>query len=141
MTTGDLKSRRIKPTVDTHFHIDYAWWEREGQDLKVYLASLLPEDSRKILAEQAEHTTIDVIDPQTAEVRQIDPLEQALRETEIDLSGTPVVDAIFRIFLTNGNTPLTPNELGKLVNRPATTILRTIGGMTVYRGIRPVMEE
>jgi hypothetical protein len=139
---GDPKSHRIvKPTLETQFHIDYSWWDREGQDLKLYLVSLLPEERRAILTEQSEMQEIDVIDPRTAEVRKIDPYERALRETEIDLTGASLVDAVFRVFLMNGNTPLTPVELSAMVGRPPMTILKTIAGGRVYRGIRPVIDD
>ncbi|MBI5930059.1 MAG: hypothetical protein HY862_12170 [Chloroflexi bacterium] len=134
------KTRSIKPTLDTPFHIDYQWWEKESQDLRSYLMGLLPEDRRAMLTEQSEMSEIDVIDPQTAEVRKIDPFEQVLRETEIDLTGTSLVDAIFQLFLKNGNRPLTPVELGELTSRPPTTILRTLAGTRVYRGLRPIIE-
>ncbi|MBZ0317950.1 MAG: hypothetical protein K8L91_16125 [Anaerolineae bacterium] len=137
---ADGRTRSIKPTLDTPFHIDYQWWEKESQDLRSYLISLLPEDRRAILTEQAELSEIDVIDPQTAEVRKIDPFEQALRETEIDFNGTSLVDSVFQLFLKNGNKPLTPNELGELTGRPATTILRTLAGTRIYRGLRPIIE-
>ena len=54
---------------------------------------------------------------------------------------TPLTTAIFRVFLANGNEPLTPVELAEELGRPADTILRTIGGFQVYHGIKPVPEE
>jgi hypothetical protein len=52
------------------------------------------------------------------------------------------VDAVFRAFLANGNKALTSNELSRVINRPAQTILRTLAGSTgqIYKGIRPVIE-
>ncbi len=39
-----VSGRRVKPTLDTKFHIDYEWWERSDQDLRVsMIAQLLPE--------------------------------------------------------------------------------------------------
>ena len=48
-----------------------------------------------------------------------------------------IVDAAFRVFLTNDNQPLTARELAERIDRDAETILRTIGGRQVYQGIRP----
>jgi len=48
-----------------------------------------------------------------------------------------IVDAAFRVFLTNDNQPLTSRELAERIDRDAETILRTIGGKQVYQGIRP----
>ena len=50
---------------------------------------------------------------------------------------TALVDAIFRVFLANGNTPLSPLELSDKIGKPAETILRTLSGSQVYKGIRP----
>ena len=54
---------------------------------------------------------------------------------------TAVVEAIFRIFLVNGNTPMSAEDLSKRLGRPADTILRTIAGPRVYRGLRPFEEN
>lgn len=142
-STGGRQNRRIKPTVDTKFHIDYSWWDREGRDLREYIVSLLPEERRNIFTDHEEGQSYDWIDPDTAEVRQIDPLEQMLREAseEFDFKTMPMVDAVFRVFSMNSNTPLSPNELSELVGRPANTILRTFSGARVYQGIRPAVDE
>jgi hypothetical protein len=51
-----------------------------------------------------------------------------------------LVDVVFRVFMANGNRPLSPQELGSRLDRPAETILRTLTGPRVYRGIRPFTE-
>ena len=51
---------------------------------------------------------------------------------------TAMVEAVFRLFLTNENMPMTAEELGSLLNRPPTTILRTLSGPRVYKGLRPL---
>ena len=50
---------------------------------------------------------------------------------------TAVVEAIFRVLLANGNTPMSAEELGARLNRPAEIILKTIAGGRVYKGLRP----
>jgi hypothetical protein len=52
--------------------------------------------------------------------------------------STPLTNAVFRTFLANGNEPLTPVELGTLLNRPPSTILRVLGRGRIYDGIKPV---
>jgi hypothetical protein len=47
------------------------------------------------------------------------------------------VDAAFRLLLAGGNAPINAEELGQRLNRPADTILRTLAGPRVYKGIRP----
>jgi len=41
----------------------------------------------------------------------------------------------------NGNTPMSAEDLSKRLGRPADTILRTIAGPRVYRGLRPFEEN
>jgi hypothetical protein len=90
--------------------------------------------------------TVDWIDPETAEVQTVDGLWHALRKhcsTQPDyiLESTPLTAAVFRVFLANGNGPLTPAELGARLNRPAETILRVLGRGRVYDGIKPMAPE
>jgi hypothetical protein len=133
--------RRVKPTLDTKFHIDYEWWERSDQDLRVdMIAQLLPEQRAYFVEHQTGEET-DWIDPETAEVHRVDALRMALQEASrapLYLAPpTSLVDAVFRVFLTNNNVPLTPIELAEKIGRPSMTILRTLSGQHVYKGIRP----
>ncbi len=88
---------------------------------------------------------VDYIDPETAEVTQLDELglaiQQAAEEPDFIISQASLVDSIFRVFLANGNIPLTPRELADRTGRSATTILKTLGGLRVYKGIRPIMKK
>ncbi len=137
-------SHRIKPTLDTKFHIDYSWWEREDRDLRTYLISHLLPEQRTHFDFNQDDKVIDWVDPETAEVRRVDALQQALATAAQDpqyiSEHTTLVDAVFRVFLANSNKPLTPNELGKRINRPPTTILRTLAGTQVYKGLRPLVD-
>jgi hypothetical protein len=49
------------------------------------------------------------------------------------------VEAVFRLLLVNGNQPMSAAELAKKLGKSADTILRTLGGQHVYRGIRPLV--
>jgi hypothetical protein len=89
-----------------------------------------------------ESQTIDWIDPETAEVQQMDGLQTTLISHCAKQPGfldphTALVEAVFRLFLANGNMPLTVEELGIRLNRSADVILKTIAGSRVYKGIRP----
>jgi hypothetical protein len=144
-SSANAANRRIKPTLDTKFHIDYAWWDREERELRVYLLSHLPPDQRKLFAQYKDTEEVDWIDPETAEVHKVDALQRALQENSQDpdfiTAQTSLVDAVFRVFLANNNTPLTPIELGEQIGRPPRTILRTLAGANVYKGLRPVVED
>jgi hypothetical protein len=138
-------NRRIKPTLDTPFHIDYGWWARDERSLRTYLISHLPPDRQEVFATQDSEVRIDWIDPETAEVRQMDGLQIALQEAAKDphfiTGNTSLVDAVFRTFLANGNKPLSPRLLGEITKRPADMILKTIAGTKVYNGLRPWLGE
>ncbi len=135
-------SALAKANLDTKFHIDYDWWENPAQ-LRMYLLSHIQnEDERARLSESEEGAVVDFVHPETGEVFKYDQLnlalQQAAQQDDFISPQTSMVDNIFRVFLKNGNKPLTPQELETHVGRPANTILKTIGGTKIYNGIRPV---
>ena len=134
-------STLIKPKLDTKFHIDYSWWDRSREDLRIYLLSHLLPEQRERLSQSAEGRIVDYVDPETAEVFRLDELQLAIQIASSDPNyitpQTSLVDNIFRVFLKNNNTPLSPRELAHIVDRSATTILKTLGGMRIYKGLRP----
>ncbi len=139
-----MKRSLLKPGLDTPFHIDFDWWQADDRSWRVYLRSLLCEEHKETFSAQEEDLRMDVIDPITAEVRTVDGLQHLLmthcaRQPDFVTARTTLVESIFRIFLANGNQPMTANELAHRLGRPAHTILKTISGPRVYRGIRPVM--
>lgn len=144
-TSSSAASRRVKPTLETKFHIDYDWWNREGRDLRVYLLSHLEPEIRAFFVEHRDTADVDWVDEETAEVSKVDALQRALREAsqrgDFISSHTSLVDAVFRVFLANGNTPMTPVELSERIGRPPMTILRTLAGERVYQGIRPLLDK
>ena len=133
----------LKPTIQTPFHIDFAWWEQNDRDWHVFMRSLLCADHQQAFTEIEEESIIDWIDPQTAEVKQVDGIQHALMSHCAQLPDfvnphTSVVEAVFRIFLVNGNQPMNAVDMAKSLNRPAETILRTLSGARIYRGLRPL---
>lgn len=132
----------IKPTKATPFHIDFEWWKEHDNNWRVFLFSCLCSEHQASFKDQEEDTMIDWIDPDTAEVRQVDGLQSTLmnhcaKQANFVTENTAMVDAIFRIFLSNGNSPLNAEELSDRIGKPSETIVRTLTGLTVYRGIRP----
>jgi len=145
-TSASAASRRIKPTLDTKFHIDYDWWKnREERELRVYLLSHLAPEQREFFTAHRSTEEVDWIDPVTAEVKKVDALQRALHEAsqkpDFITPYTSLVDAVFRAFLANNNMPLTPVELSERTGRQPMTILRTLAGGTVYKGIRPLIND
>ena len=132
----------VKPTVATPFHIDFDWWQKNERDWHVYLRSLLCPEHQEAFASMEEGQMIDWVDPVTAEVKPVEGVQHTLmshcvKQPDFLTEQTAMVEAVFRLFLTNGNIPMTPDELGDRLNRPAMTILRTLAGGRVYKGIRP----
>ena len=107
------------------------------------ISQLLPEQQAYFLEHNGPNNESDWVDPETAEVHRVDALRMALQEAARDpdyfLPPTSMVNAVFRVFLTNNNVPLTPNELAEKIGRPPMTILRTLAGREVYKGIRPFL--
>lgn len=139
-------SRLIKPTTDTPFHIDFEWWTQEGRDLRAYLLSQIPAHLRDAYAELDEGALIDIVDPNTGEVKRQDGLLVSIRaaakqQTDFITNHTSIIDAVFRTFLVNDNQPLTVHQLSHLLNRDASLILKTLTGSRVYKGIRPCLEK
>lgn len=133
----------IKPSVSTPFHIDFDWWQKNERDWHVYLRSLLCAEHREAFANVEEGQKIDWVDPVTAEVKPVEGVQNTLmshcvKQPDFLTEQTAMVEAVFRLFLTNGNIPLSSDELGDRLNRPAVTILRTLTAGRVYKGIRPV---
>jgi hypothetical protein len=132
----------VKPTVNTPFHVDFEWWKKNERDWHVYLRSLLCADHQEIFADVEEGETIDWVDPVTAEVKPVDGIQNALmthcvRQPDFLTEQTALVEAVFRLFLTNGNNPMTSQDLGNRLNRQPETILRTLAGPRIYKGLRP----
>ena len=132
-----------RPTIDTPYHIDWNWWSENDQNYRLFLYEQLCEDCRRRFPSAMDVEEVDWIDPETAEVTRADGLLMCLRLRCVDdpdfINATlPLASAVFRVFLLNGNQPLSPNALHDYITwRPAETILRLIGGRQVHYGIRP----
>jgi len=138
---------RLRPDINTKFHIDMNWWEKNHKDIRIYVRNALCGECRKDFADADLTEAVDWVDEETAEVAQVDPLWHSIRTCCSLKPGyitpdTPIIDAIFMTFLANGNKPLSIVELhAKLDKRPPETILRMLTGGTVYLGLRPAPTE
>ena len=132
----------VKPAVDTPFHIDFEWWRQHDSNWKVYLLSLLCPEHRTEFEGMDNDSSFDFIDPETAEIHTVDGLQHTLinhcaKSPDFITHHTTMVDTVFRTFMTNGNTPMSPIQLGEQTHRSPETILKTFVGHTIYKGIRP----
>jgi hypothetical protein len=125
--------------------VDYDWWQTSSEDLRTYLLSHLPAEQRDRLSQSVEGRIVDYINPDTGEVQQLDEVGIAIQNAASDPNfinpQISLVDSIFRVFLVNGNVPQSPNELAARIGRPAQTILKTLSGGRIYKGIRPELGE
>jgi hypothetical protein len=136
----------VKPTLDTPFHVDYGWWERNRLQTSVELRTHLCPEHRAVYSEHFDTQKIDWVDERTGEVTQVDGVQHVL---QVHCSKQPgyindrlsLVDAVFRVFLANGNAPLTCKELSSIVGHPPEKILRTLTGRQIYKGIRPAQRD
>ena len=132
----------VKPSIHTPFHVDFEWWKKNERDWHVYLRTLLCPEHQEAFANMEEGQTIDWVDPMTAEVKPVDGVQNTLmmhcvKQPDFLTNQTALVEAVFRLFLTNGNMPMSSQDLGSKLSRPPETILRTLAGARVYKGIRP----
>jgi hypothetical protein len=136
----------FRPTLDTRFHIDYEWWERADRELEIYTRSHLCEEHQEVYQDLEADTVVDHVDLATAEVSQVAGIQHVLinhcsRQPDFITRGTSLVNAVFRIFLANGNTPYSSRELGERLGRKPEMILRTFSSPRVYKGIRPIADK
>jgi hypothetical protein len=140
-------ARRRKPTVDTKFHIDFERWAESDRNFRIILHSHLCAECRVTYSNYQDAKDIDWIDPETADVRRVDGLWQALQshcshQPDYISSSTPLTSAIFRVFLANENRPLSPVEIYEILGRKdPQTILKLLTSSENYKGIRPIVED
>jgi hypothetical protein len=132
----------VKPSVQTPYHIDFDWWRQNDRDWRVYLRSYLSPEDRVTYASLAEDILIDLIDSETGEVSQVDALQHVLiaryaNRSDFISRNTSVTEAIFRLFLANGNLPLSVSDISEKIGKPPQTVLQMLSGTTIYKGLRP----
>jgi len=139
-----LKNLSAKAVVgpETFFHVDYDWWKESGRSIEAFLASRLGDD----VVLDGNQGEIDLIDSNTAEVQSLNSLEYALQtyfgqvsKEEYAQRGS-LVDSVFCVLLANGNQPLSAAELAEETGRSVDVVCKTLGGSTVYQGIRAYTE-
>ena len=134
----------VKPNLDTKLQIDFDWWKEKGSNFRVVLHSRLCDDCRGKYSSMGSVGAIDWVDPDTAEITQVDGLWHSLRtccsqKPNYITEHTPLAEAAFRVFLANDNTPLTPVELQRVIGKKTPeAILAALAGKQVYMGIKPV---
>jgi len=143
LMTENNKKSLVRPSVDTNFHIDFEWWASRDPSWKLSLSGLLSADEKTKYAHIIdEDKMVDWVDPVTGKVVQVDGLRNIILSevaTQEDFLNPriAITEGIFRLFLRNGNVPLTPNQMAEVLNKDAKLILRTLQGVRPPKGIRP----
>ena len=68
----------VRPSLNTPFHIDFDWWSQNERNWRVHLMEYLSEEHRATLRESGMDEMFDLVDPHTAEVRQVDAIQHLL---------------------------------------------------------------
>ncbi len=137
------RSSLVKPTLKTPYKIDFDWWKKSDRNWRVYLRSFLCDEHQAMFENLENDEMIDWVDQKTAEVTQVDGLLHVLithcaKQDNFLNQNMTLVDSVFRLLLSNGNQPMTPEQLGEILHRQPSMILRTLSGIRVYKGIRPI---
>jgi len=113
-----------------------------GVELRAHLC----QEHRAVYKDHFDLDKIDWVDEKTGEVKQVIGLQHVLRvhcskQPDYIHKDLSLVDTVFRIFLANGNAPLTCRELSGIVGCLPEKILRTLSGRQIYKGIRPAPQD
>jgi hypothetical protein len=135
----------VKPGIHTRYHIDFDWWGQNDRDWRVYLRNFLCPEHQRLFADLNATEKVDWVDPESAEVQSVDGLQNILithcaKQSSFITQQTTLVDSVFRIFLANGNNPLSPEELAEHLGRDPQVILKTLSGARIYKGLRPCLD-
>lgn len=139
--------KRIKPDINTKFHIDMAWWQKSRRNLRRFLYDAYCSECKDHSGDLNGTEELDYVNPRTGEVRRMSMLWGRLvahcsEQDDYITLDTPLTVAMFRTLLANGNEPLSPVELCERIGKSdPETVLRVLSGRTIYYGIMPVDEN
>jgi hypothetical protein len=133
----------MKPNRRTKFRIDFDWWKSQDRNWRNSLITSLCPEHRVAFAQHDDEVMFDLVDPSTGEVTKGDALIHTLithcaKQEDFITPNAPLVDTIFKVFLSKNNQAMDSEELAEIIKKPASTILATIGSSRTYKGIRPV---
>ena len=136
-----------RPDTNTLFHIASTWFEKNGRDLRAEMHAALCDECRAVYPTPADARSVDRVDPQTGEVTRVDALWECLadhcaRKPEFITPATPLMSAIFRVLLANGNKPMSSEQLHKRIGKSnAAGILRVLLSADIENGVVPFEER
>ncbi len=129
------------PPTETRWTIDLNWLKSNNRSFSVLAkGSLCPSCRKKIKANVSDSKAPDLLKT----IRNC-----CSKHPNFITPGLPFQESVFRIFLANGNKPVTLNELGdrlsqyrgiNLYNTSATNLSRLLKNAEYY-GIRPLTDK
>ena len=132
-----------RPDTKTLFHIDVAWFAKNGRDLREESHAMLCNECRTLYPTPADAKMVDRIHPQTGQVVKVDALWECLADhcgLQVGFISptTPLTTAIFRALLANGNNPMTPEQMHKRIGKSNPMgILKMLMGAEIENGVVP----
>ena len=132
-----------RPDTKTLFHIDLAWFEKNGRDLREAMHEVFCDECRARYPTLADVRVIDRVNSQTAEVTRVDALWESIVDhcafkPSYITPATPLTAVIFRALLANGNQPLSSEQLFKRAGKSsAAAILKLLMGSEIENGVVP----
>ncbi|MBA3530626.1 MAG: hypothetical protein H0T73_01710 [Ardenticatenales bacterium] len=139
-----MKFKLIRPTLETPFHIDWAWFDRNHLNAESFVRGQLCYSCHQRFEKGLAVEEVDHIDPETGEVIRMDSLRESIlahcqMQPDYLAPDVPVMQAILRVFLANNNQPLTAVGLSQRLRRSdAETLLRLLTASGVQNGVVPV---
>lgn len=145
MEEGKKPISLVRPSIETPFNIDFDWWQETDSNWRIFLFDFLCAKHQEDFKDKEDTIKIDAVDSETAEIKSVDGflyelINHCAKQPDFIIETMPLIAKIFRIFLSNGNKPLSSAQLSELANRPAKTILATLTGPQVYKGIRQFLK-
>ena len=135
-----------KPTEDTLFHIDRSWWEKENRSFRLEVEKICNELGQSLPPDGDTSELVDWVHPETAAIARVDQLMYHLLSQCAPLESfitpqTTLIEAVFRSLLAEGNLPMTATQVGNRIGKSPKTILTTLAGGRIYKGIKPYSES
>jgi hypothetical protein len=111
-------SKEVKTPTEAQWTIDLNWLKTNGRSFAILAKDTLCTKCRKKLK-------ADAMEAKTGDL--LKAIQNCCSKTEDFIpAGLPFLEIIFRIFLANGNKPMTLGELGEeLRQRPGMDVYRT----------------